>query len=137
MGKKTSFLIAGLLVAVALVVAMNLLPYNQWMDWFRGLLKDAGSGDMLLFVVVGTLKIRFWPYLLSSLIGMIPGTLLSVYAGSVALSLLGDGKGVSFWQWFLFAVGLLLFAAISWRVTRKTQNILQKSAGDKSIDKAR
>lgn len=88
-------------------------------------------------IFFGSLNIRFWPYLLASLLGMIPGTLLLVYAGSVASSMFGSKEDVSFWQWLLFAGGLLLFAGISWRVTRKTRKILQESDGDKSTDNAR
>lgn len=73
----------------------------------------------------GSLNIRFWPYLFSSLLGMIPGTVLLVYAGSVASSLFGDEERVSFWQWILFGAGLLIFALIIWRVSKKTRQILK------------
>ncbi len=76
-------------------------------------------------IFFGSLDIRFGPYILSSLLGMIPGTLLLVYGGSVASSAFGSDEGVSFWQWVLFGVGLLLFALISWRVSIKTRRILK------------
>lgn len=86
-------------------------------------------------IFFGSLDIRFWPYLLASLLGMIPGTLLMVYGGSVASSAVGGGdEGVSLWQWILFAVGLLIFAAISWRVGRKTHRILEEENGDEPSD---
>jgi len=85
----------------------------------------------------GSLKLRFWPYLFSSLIGMVPGTLLMVYGASVASSTLTSEETVSLWEWILFAAGLLLFVGISWRLTRKTRKILQDSEGDKSTHKAR
>jgi uncharacterized membrane protein YdjX (TVP38/TMEM64 family) len=233
MRKKRGLQLTGLLIAAGLIIAINLLPFGQWLNTFREVLENAGSAGTLLFIFAGTLaalffvpvsvpvtvaglffgfpggllpaaavlaagtaggfavgrllwpeikhlriftrpvfqavrkalehdghillallrmtpvmhfmtsniffgslNIRFWPYLLHSLLGMIPGTLLVVYAGSVTSSMFGEEESVSFWQWVLFGGGLLLFAAISWRVSRKTRRILQSSDGDKSTDRA-
>ncbi|HKL20544.1 MAG TPA: VTT domain-containing protein, partial [Tichowtungia sp.] len=222
MTKKRIFQWAGVLVIAGVIIAMNLVPFNQWLEAFQELLNDIGSNGRLLFICIGTLavllfvpvsvpvtvagiffgfpggfipalsvlgagaaggffvgrllwpgikelplfdrpvfqavrqalerdgtillallrmtpvmhfmtsnlffgslNIRFWPYLLSSLLGMIPGTLLLVYAGSVASSMIGSDENVSFWQWGLFGAGLLLFALISWRVSIKTRKILK------------
>jgi uncharacterized membrane protein YdjX (TVP38/TMEM64 family) len=88
-------------------------------------------------IFFGSLNIRPGLYLLSSLLGMIPGTVLMVYGASVASTTFSDRDEVSIWEWTLFAAGLLLFIGISWRLTRKVRKILQESDGDKSIDNAR
>lgn len=74
---------------------------------------DGRSGFLLLFLLrlipavpyglinyaFGLSKMRFWPYLLASIIGIIPGTLIFINLGDKALDL----SSPSFW----IAVGLL------------------------------
>ena len=74
----------------------------------------------------GSLDIKTVPYLLFSYLGMIPGTLLLVYAGSLANNSLSDDGGMSLPQIAFFAVGLLVFSGISYRVTKVTKQILHK-----------
>lgn len=81
------------------------------------------TGNLFL----GSLKLRFAPYLLASLLGMVPGTLLVVYGGSVAGLILADQSGLRFWQWGLLGLGIALFLGISWRVKQRVGAILEQS----------
>lgn len=77
----------------------------------------------------GSLDLKFGPYLLFSYLGMIPGTLLVVYAGSVANRALEDESGSSVWNWIFFGLGLLVFGWVSWRITLATRGKLQSVDG--------
>jgi len=74
----------------------------------------------------GSLDLKAVPYLLFSYLGMIPGTLLLVYAGSLANNSLSDDGGMSLPQIAFFTVGLLVFSGISYRVTKVTKEILDQ-----------
>lgn len=74
----------------------------------------------------GSLNLKTLPYLAFSYLGMIPGTLLLVYAGSIANnSLSGEGE-MSGPQIAFFVVGLLVFSGVSYRVTQVTKDILNQ-----------
>lgn len=72
----------------------------------------------------GSLNLKGIPYLLFSYLGMIPGTLLLVYAGSVAGSTLGNEEGISMAQSIFLGLGLIIFSGISYRVTKVTRQTL-------------
>lgn len=74
----------------------------------------------------GSLDLKAVPYLFFSYLGMIPGTLLLVYAGSLANNSLSEDGGMSIPQIAFFAVGLLVFSGISYRVTKVTKEILEE-----------
>ncbi len=84
----------------------------------------------------GLTAVRFWPYVLASWIGMMPGTLLYVYlgaAGRAAVPGASDGgRQRSSLEWALFGVGLLATALVSVIVTRAARRALGNiAAGNK------
>lgn len=85
----------------------------------------------------GSLRIRFGSYLAASLLGMVPGTLLLVYSGSMASSLTRRTEQTSAAEWILFGVGLLVLIVISRTVTRRVRSHLQAPDGDRSTCSAR
>lgn len=80
----------------------------------------------------GLTKIRFWPYVLTSWIAMMPGTFMYVYLGHVAGATSGGGEK-STAQWVLLVVGLVATISVTVHVTRlakrqlKVQTELQAS----------
>ncbi|MEP6810486.1 MAG: TVP38/TMEM64 family protein [Chthoniobacterales bacterium] len=69
----------------------------------------------------GLTGVGFWPYLLASWLGMMPGTFLYVYlgtAGKAAVSAASGGGGGHGWQyWTLLGVGLAATIAVTIWVT--------------------
>jgi uncharacterized membrane protein YdjX (TVP38/TMEM64 family) len=75
----------------------------------------------LLNYVFGLTRVSLRDYVLASWVGMIPGTLMYVYLGSLAGSLAALGAGQSTRtpaQWALYAVGLAATVAVTVYVTR-------------------
>jgi uncharacterized membrane protein YdjX (TVP38/TMEM64 family) len=79
----------------------------------------------------GLTAVRFWPYVLASWIGTLPGTLLYVYlgaAGKAGLSAAaGQSSGRSAWEYLLFSLGLVATAVVTVWVTRIARRELSKS----------
>lgn len=105
-----------------LLVLLRMTPFMHFM-----------TGNLFL----GSLNIKFRPYMLASLSGMVPGTLLLVYSGSIAGSVVGSSSGIQIWQWGLLVLGMIVFMGISWRITRKVRRILHYPEKDKSTTTAR
>jgi uncharacterized membrane protein YdjX (TVP38/TMEM64 family) len=81
----------------------------------------------------GLTSVKFWPYVLASWIGMIPGTFLYVYigtAGRAAVSAAANGEAVERgWQYWTFvSVGLAATATVTVWVTKIARDALQKTA---------
>ena len=76
----------------------------------------------------GLTAIRFWPYLVTSWIAMMPGTLLYVYVGKVAAegvaAATGDG-GQSARDWVIWGVGLVVTVALTVYVTRLARRAIR------------
>ncbi|SRR6266478_2145923 len=70
----------------------------------------------------GLTAVKFWPYVLASWIGMLPGTLLYVYLGAASKAGLnaaaGQSSGHSPWEYVLFGVGLIATVVVTLWVTR-------------------
>jgi uncharacterized membrane protein YdjX (TVP38/TMEM64 family) len=71
----------------------------------------------------GLTGIRFWPYVLTSWISMLPGTLLYIYLGYAGrVSLEAAAGGAAHWrspaEWAMFGVGLLATIGLTFYVTR-------------------
>jgi uncharacterized membrane protein YdjX (TVP38/TMEM64 family) len=85
----------------------------------------------------GLTSIRFWPYVLSSWIAMLPGTFLYVYLGWVGgqglSAVAGDEASRPLGQWILLGVGLLATVVVSVYVTRLARRAI---AGQTQIDEA-
>jgi uncharacterized membrane protein YdjX (TVP38/TMEM64 family) len=81
----------------------------------------------------GLTGVRFWPYMLASWIGMIPGTFLYVYlgtAGQAAVAIATGGEAVRHgWQyWTLMIVGLAATIIVTIWVTKIARDALREKA---------
>ena len=78
----------------------------------------------------GLTAVKFWPYVLASWIGMLPGTLLYVYLGTVGRAGLqaasGTDAGRSPLEWTLLVVGLAATVAVTIWVTRIARKALKE-----------
>jgi uncharacterized membrane protein YdjX (TVP38/TMEM64 family) len=76
----------------------------------------------------GITAIGFWPYLLASFFGMLPGTLLYAYLGVIGQAGFSGGeKGHSPLEWTFLALGLLATIAVTVFVTQIAKKALKKS----------
>ena len=79
----------------------------------------------------GLTAVKFWPYVLASWIGMLPGTLLYVYIGAAGKAGLnaaaGQSSGRSLGEYVLFGVGLIATVVATVWLTRITRRELAKS----------
>ncbi len=76
----------------------------------------------------GITAIKFWPYFLASLFGMMPGTLLYAYLGAAGKAGLGGdgGGGGGTLKWVFFGVGLLATIAVTVYVSYIAKQALQE-----------
>jgi uncharacterized membrane protein YdjX (TVP38/TMEM64 family) len=77
----------------------------------------------------GLTSVSFWQYLLASWIGMIPGTFLYVYLGTLGRSGLeaASGSGAETFRFALQAVGLLATVAVTILITRTAKRALREA----------
>jgi uncharacterized membrane protein YdjX (TVP38/TMEM64 family) len=83
----------------------------------------------------GLTSVKFWPYVLASWIGMIPGTFLYVYigtAGKAAVGAAAGGEAVKHgWQYWVFlAIGLIATIIVTIWVTKIARDALQKTEAE-------
>ncbi len=81
----------------------------------------------------GLTGVKFWPYVLASWLGMMPGTFLYVYigtAGKAAISAASSGEAMNHgWQyWTLMSVGLAATIAVTIWVTKIARDALKTEA---------
>ena len=82
----------------------------------------------LLNYAFGLTRVKLWHYVLASWIGMIPGTVMYVYLGSLVN--LGAGhRQRTTGEWILYGVGLLATVTVTVFVTRLARNALAKKIG--------
>jgi uncharacterized membrane protein YdjX (TVP38/TMEM64 family) len=74
----------------------------------------------------GLTRISIGEYVLASWIGMMPGTILYVYLGSLAQAAVGSRSRSPF-EWGLYGLGLVATVAVSWWITRLARTELRKS----------
>src|SRR5436190_7866856 len=84
----------------------------------------------------GLTGVRFWPYVLASWIGMMPGTFLYVYigaAGKAAVSAAADGEEMKHgWQYWTFTgVGLAATIVVTVWVTKIARDALRDTGTQK------
>src|SRR6266536_804730 len=82
----------------------------------------------------GLTGVKFWPYVLASWLGMMPGTFLYVYigtAGKTAISAASSGEAIKHsWQyWTMMSVGLAATIAVSSCITKIARDAL-RTGGD-------
>ncbi len=80
----------------------------------------------------GLTAVKFWPYVLASWIGMMPGTFLYVYigaAGKAAVSAAADGEEMKHgWQyWTLISFGLVATVVVTIWVTKIARDALRRT----------
>lgn len=82
----------------------------------------------LLNYAYGLTTVQFWPYVLASWIGMMPGGLLYVYLGTAAGDLAGAGSGEgNAWSLALKLVGLAATIAVTVLITRVARRALREA----------
>lgn len=80
----------------------------------------------------GLTGIRFWPYLLTSWLAMLPGTFLYIYLGHIGRAGVEAASGErerTPAEWAMMGVGLLATAAATVYITRLARNALRQRAG--------
>ena len=84
----------------------------------------------LLNYALGLTRVRFVDYLLACL-GMLPGTVLYVYLGSLAGDAAGRGAGgQTRLEWLFKATGLVVTVVVTLVITRTARRALREATGD-------
>lgn len=86
----------------------------------------------LINYAFGLTKVKFKDYVIASWVGMMPGTVLYVYLGSLAgdLAALGTGRHTKTpGEWALYGVGLIATVAVTVYVTRLAKKALNLKVG--------
>ncbi|MDG2123309.1 MAG: TVP38/TMEM64 family protein [Verrucomicrobiales bacterium] len=84
----------------------------------------------LLNYAFGLTRVNFWHYLVASWVGMMPGTVMYVYLGSLGKAA-ADGGGRTTGEWVLYGVGLLATVVVTVYVTRLAKKSLAKKIDEK------
>ncbi len=79
----------------------------------------------------GVTAVGFWPYVLASAVGMLPGTLLYAYLGGAGKAGLGGEGGQSPLKWVFLGMGLLATIAVTIIVGRIAKKALDKTGAAK------
>jgi uncharacterized membrane protein YdjX (TVP38/TMEM64 family) len=79
----------------------------------------------LLNYAFGLTRVKLSHYVLASWIGMMPGTVMYVYLGSLAKAATGERTRTT-GEWALYGVGLLATVAVTIFVTRIAKQALAK-----------
>lgn len=82
----------------------------------------------------GLMQIRFWPYVVTSWLAMLPGTFLYVYLGHVTGAAIGTDRSRTLGEWTLLAVGLLATAIVTVYITRLARRKLQEQMSESATD---
>jgi uncharacterized membrane protein YdjX (TVP38/TMEM64 family) len=82
-------------------------------------------------------KVNVGSYMLASWIGMIPGTIMYVYIGSLieSLAALGtEGRARTTAEWILYGVGLVATVTVTIYVTRLARRAIQERVGEEVVE---
>jgi uncharacterized membrane protein YdjX (TVP38/TMEM64 family) len=85
----------------------------------------------------GITAVKFWAYVLASWIGMLPGTVLYVYLGTIGKAGLGGDEASSPLEYVFLGVGLVATIVVTVIVTRLAKKALRKTGatnGGRKID---
>lgn len=74
----------------------------------------------------GLTPIGFWPYLLTSWLAMLPGTLMYVYLGHIAGMAVAGARGRTPAEWVALGVGFVATIAVTVYITRLAKQKLQE-----------
>lgn len=75
----------------------------------------------------GVTKIRFWPYVGASWVGMLPGTFLYVYLGAAGKEAATVGSAGP-WKWLLFGAGLIATIFVTIWISRLAKKAVPQKA---------
>jgi uncharacterized membrane protein YdjX (TVP38/TMEM64 family) len=81
----------------------------------------------------GAAKVGFWPYLLATFFGIMPGTLLYVWIGSLGAAAsggMGENGNAGLAKWAAFGIGLAATAIVTVIVSRKARQKLHEAGVD-------
>ena len=81
----------------------------------------------------GLTPIRFWPYVLTSWIAMLPGTFLYIYLGHVTGTALGGDRTRTTGEWVMLVVGLLATVVVTVYITRLARRKLNEEVPDAPV----
>ena len=84
----------------------------------------------------GLTAVRFWPYVLASWVGMLPGTFVYVYLGYLGRTGLAGGQRTA-GQWALLIVGLVATLAVTVYVTYLARQAIRRHVDDAKADVSR
>jgi uncharacterized membrane protein YdjX (TVP38/TMEM64 family) len=83
----------------------------------------------------GVTPVSFWEYALATVVGILPGTLLYVYLGSLGSMSAGE-TDASVLQWSLLGAGLLATVVVVWLVSKKAKAKLNELGVNKEENRA-
>jgi uncharacterized membrane protein YdjX (TVP38/TMEM64 family) len=84
----------------------------------------------LLNYSYGLTGVRFWPYVLTSWVAMLPGTVLFVYLGAAGAQVADSVTGAGSWaRTVLQVVGLMATLAVTVLITRVARRALREGSG--------
>ena len=84
--------------------------------------------------VYGITKVGFWPYVLATAGGLLPGTLLYVYLGAAGKAGLGGSKEHSSLEYVFFGIGLVATIGVTIWVSRIAKNAMKEFGTAKKKD---
>jgi len=73
----------------------------------------------------GVTEIRFWHYVVATLVGILPGTALYVYVGAIGQAASGGDSGGTL-RWMFFGAGLVATIIVTVMVTKKAKTKLNE-----------
>ncbi|TWU37678.1 TVP38/TMEM64 family inner membrane protein YdjZ [Novipirellula aureliae] len=85
----------------------------------------------------GLTSIRFWPYVVTSWIAMLPGTFLYVYIGHVSGAALGADRERSSAEWAMLAIGLVATVIVTVYITRLASRKLNDQVDELDTEKSK
>lgn len=103
---------------VGLIRLSPLIPYNV-QNYFFGLT-----------------NIPFWHYAGATLLGMIPGTIVNVYLGTLGY-VAWSNPANSALRWSAYLIGFIVTVAVTWLITRKAREKLAQAGADITSDDER
>lgn len=81
----------------------------------------------------GLTGVRFWPYVLASWLGMLPGTAAYVYLAYLGVVGLGDRERGPL-EWALLGVGVAVTVAVTWLLARRARRALAEAPPEPAAD---
>lgn len=84
----------------------------------------------------GLTPVRFWPYVLTSWIAMLPGTFLYIYLGHLTKAAVGGDRARTPAEWAMLGVGLLATIAVTVYITRLARQKLNEQVEEDALDSA-